>query len=84
MHFTRSAVLFAALQLFAHVSGSPVAQVASSSAATGRPTITVRIGTCLASGSLKPTSGSGSTGGSGAGQTGTMTPSATQSAAYGS
>jgi hypothetical protein len=82
MHFTRPAVLFAALQLFTHVSGSPVAQVSSS--ATGRPTITVRIGTCLSSGSLKPNSGSGSTGGSGAGQTGTMKPSATQSAAYGS
>jgi len=100
MHYARSAVLLAALQLFAQVSGSPVAQVASSPAATGRPTITVRIGRCLASDSLSstsnsgstggsavsqnPTNGSGSMGGSTAGQTGTMTPSVTQSANYGS
>ena len=66
MHYTRSVLLLVALQLFAQVDGSPVAQVASSLAATGRPTVTVRVGRCLLTDGLSSTGGLGSMAGSSA------------------
>lgn len=72
MHYARSAVVLAALQLVAHVSASPVARAAGSPAAattTDRPTITVRIGRCLLTDGLSSTASSGGMGGSTVGQT---------------